>query len=97
MANASLPTSNFTIHAGGFLMLAAVVAYGIHVILTEASDATETAQQLLLKEIAKENRDFCEQFAMGYGTPRFRKCSEELAVIRQKQTDRDHAAAEGIL
>jgi hypothetical protein len=34
---------------------------------------------------------------MRAGTPQFVACSQELGIIRQKQADRDKAAAQGLL
>jgi hypothetical protein len=47
----------------------------------------------LRQTIADEDRAFCEKFGMHAGAPQFVACGEELGMIRQKQIDRDWAAA----
>jgi hypothetical protein len=47
--------------------------------------------------IADEDRAFCDKFGMRAGTPEFVACGQDLGIIRQKQTDRDRAAAQGLL
>lgn len=92
-SNSSTPDAGFIIPLGFLLLLAPVFAYVTH----EAAGAYAVAQQQMVEEIANEDRATCEQFGMGYRTREFQRCSEQLAIVRQKQSDRDHAAAEGIL
>jgi hypothetical protein len=49
------------------------------------------------RAIADENRQFCEKFGMRSGSDAFTASGKELSVVRQKQADRDSAAAQGIL
>ncbi len=79
------------------LLLAVVVAYGLHVLLISAPAMRAAAQEQLEQAIAGEDRAFCEKFGMRAGTSGFVACSRELAIIRQRQTDRDNAAAQGVL
>ena len=51
----------------------------------------------LRQTTAEEDRAFCEKFGMRAGTPQFVACGQELGIIRQKQADRDRAAAQGLL
>ena len=51
----------------------------------------------LQRTVADEDSTFCEKFGMRAGTPQFFACSQELGIIRQKQADRDRAAAQGLL
>jgi hypothetical protein len=55
------------------------------------------AEDQLQQTIADEDRAFCEKFGMRAGTPQFIACSQEIGIIRQKQIDRDRAAAQGLL
>jgi hypothetical protein len=55
------------------------------------------AEDQLWRTIAGEDRVFCEKFGMHAGTPQSETCGQELEIIRQKQADRDRAAAEGLL
>jgi hypothetical protein len=55
------------------------------------------AENQLRQTIADEDRVFCAKFGMSAGTPQFVLCGQELEIIRQKQADRDRAAAQGLL
>jgi hypothetical protein len=55
------------------------------------------AEDQLQRTVADEDSAFCEKFGMRAGTPQFVACGEELGIIRQKQADRDRAAAQGLL
>ena len=78
------------------LVLAVVTALGLHT-LVSAPAIREAAQAELARIIADEDRDVCGQFGLRPGTDAFAACSRELANVRQKQSDRDQAAAAGIL
>jgi hypothetical protein len=78
------------------LVLAVVTALGLHTI-TSAPAMREAAQAELARIIADEDRDVCGQFGLRPGTNAFVACSRELANVRKKQSDRDQAAAAGIL
>ena len=79
------------------LLLAVLVALGLHVLLIAGPAMRVADKQQLEGAIADEDHGFCEMFGMGAGTTKFVACSQELAIIRQKQADRDNAAALGIL
>ena len=79
------------------LLLAVVVAYGLHALFISGPAMRAAVQEQLEQAIANENRDFCGQFGMRPDTPQFVACSRELAIIRQRQSDRDYAAAQGVL
>jgi hypothetical protein len=51
----------------------------------------------LRQTIAEEDRAFCEKFGMSAGTTQFSGCVQQLGIIRQKQADRERAAAQGFL
>ena len=53
------------------------------------------AEDQLRQTTADEDRAFCEKFGVRAGTLQFAACGEELGIIRQKQADRDRAAAQG--
>lgn len=55
------------------------------------------AEDKLRQTVADEDRAFCEKFGMRDGTPEFVACGQGLGIIRQKQADRDRAAAQGLL
>lgn len=78
------------------LVLAVVTALGLHT-LVSAPAIREAAETELARIIADEDRDVCGQFGLRPGTAQFVVCSRELANVRQKQSDRDQAAAAGIL
>jgi hypothetical protein len=79
------------------LLLAIVVAYGLHALFISGPEMREGATAQLARTIAEEDRDVCGQFGIRAGTTQFATCSRELAVVRQKQSDRDRAMAAGIL
>ena len=78
------------------LLLAFVTALGLHT-FSAAPALREAAQAERARVIADEDRDVCGQFGLRPGTTSFAACSRELANVRQKQSDRDQAAAAGIL
>ncbi|MET4802376.1 hypothetical protein [Bradyrhizobium sp. LB11.1] len=78
------------------LMLAVVTALGLCA-LVSAPALREAAEIELARVIADEDRDVCGQFGLRPGTTSFTTCSRELANVRQKQSDRDQAAAAGVL
>jgi hypothetical protein len=78
------------------LVLAFAAALGIHT-LVSAPAMRDAMQTELARVIADEDRDVCGQFGLRPGTSGFVTCSRELATVRQKQSDRDQAAAAGIL
>jgi Mn2+/Fe2+ NRAMP family transporter len=79
------------------LFIAVMVAYGLTAAFVTGPAMREAAQQQLAQKIADENRAFCERFGMQVGSSEFAVCSQELAIVRQKQTDRDNEAAQGLL
>jgi hypothetical protein len=79
------------------LFIAAMVAYGLTAAFVTGPAMRVAAQQQLAQTIADENRAFCEKFGMQVGSSEFAACSQELAIVRQKQTDRDNEAAQSIL
>jgi hypothetical protein len=81
---------------GAALVLAVVTALGMHT-LVSAPAIRDAAQAELVRVIADEDRDVCGQFGLRQGTSAFVACSRELANVRRKQSDRDQAAAAGIL
>lgn len=79
------------------LLLAVVVAYGLHALFIAGPAMQAAAEAQLQRTIAAEDRDVCGSFGMRPGTSQFAACSLELAIVRQRQADRDTAAAQGIL
>ncbi|SFJ98527.1 hypothetical protein SAMN05216525_14623 [Bradyrhizobium sp. Gha] len=97
-ARFSQPTADDTQRLGiaAALVLAVVTALGLHT-LASAPAIREAARAELARVIADEDRDVCGQFGLRPETSAFAACSRELANIRRKQSDRDQAAAAGIL
>jgi hypothetical protein len=79
------------------LVLALVAAFGLHTLFVSGPAMREAAEAELVRVIADEDRDVCGQFGIRPDTAQFVACRGELAIVRQKQSDRDHAAAAGIL
>jgi hypothetical protein len=84
-----------TIAAG--LAVAILVACGLHAVFFAGPAMRAAAHEYVERTIADEDRQFCEKFGMRSGTDAFTACGKELSIVRQKQADRDSAAAQGIL
>jgi hypothetical protein len=88
----------FALPALGYsLLLAVLAAYGLYALIIGGPAMRAAAHETLERTIADEDRQFCETFGMRSGSAAFTACSKELAIIRQKQVERDNAAAQGIL
>jgi len=98
-AKTDTPSPNrFTLPAFMYsLFLAILVACGLHALFISGPAMRAAAHEYIVRTIADEDRQFCETFGMRAGNAAFTACSKELAIIRQKQVDRDNAAAQGIL
>lgn len=79
------------------LLLAVLAACGLYAAFIAGPAMRAAAHEYLERTIADEDRQFCETFGMRSASAAFTACSRELAIIRQKQVDRDNAAAQGIL
>lgn len=87
----------FPLPALGYsLLLAVLAAYGLYALFIAGPAMRAAAHEYLERTIANEDRLFCETFGMRSDSAAFTACSRELAIIRQKQVDRDNAAAQGI-
>lgn len=87
----------FPLPALGYsLLLAVLAAYGLYALFIAGPAMRAAAHEYLERTIADEDRQFCETFGMRSDSTAFTACSRELAIIRQKQVDRDNAAAQGI-
>ncbi|MCK1390762.1 hypothetical protein [Bradyrhizobium sp. 1] len=82
---------------GSALLIAGLFAYGLHALFVSGPAMRDAARDTLERTIADENRQVCEMFGVPPTSAAFPACSRELAIIRQKQVDRDNAAAQGIL
>ncbi len=78
-------------------LLAVALTFGLHALFISGPAMRAAAREQLEQTIAGEDRAFCEKFGMGAGTDGFVACRRELAIIRQQQTERENAAAQGIL
>jgi hypothetical protein len=79
------------------LFVAVMVACGLYAIFVTGPDMRAAAHQQLAQTTSDENLAFCEKFGMRAGSSEFALCSQELAIVRQKQAERDSAASLGIL
>jgi hypothetical protein len=91
LANVSLRT------IASALAVAVLVAWGLHAVFIAGPAMRAAAHESVGRAIADEDRQFCEKFGMRPGSDAFTACGKELSVVRQKQADRDSAAAQGIL
>ena len=81
---------------GTLLLLAVLLLFGLYALVISGPAMHVAASEQLKRVLADENREVCEMLGARSGDA-FAACSRALAVVRQKQTDRDHAAAQGIL
>jgi hypothetical protein len=79
------------------LLMAAVVACGLHALFISGPATRVAAEEQHDRTIAEENREVCGRLGISPDTAQFTICSGELAVVRRRQTDRDEAAAMGVL
>ena len=79
------------------LLMAAVTACGLHALFVSGPATRVAAKEQHDRTIAEENREVCGRLGISPGTDQFTICSGELAVVRQRQTERDEAAAMGVL
>jgi hypothetical protein len=79
------------------LFIATMVACGLYAIFVTGPAMRAAAQQQLAQTTLEENLAFCGKFGMRVGSSEFALCGQELAIVRQKQAERDSAASQGIL
>jgi hypothetical protein len=79
------------------LVIAVLGAGVVYATFMSGQKMLAIADDQLRQTISDEDRVSCEKFGMRAGTPEFVACSQELGIIRQKQADRDRAAAQGLL
>jgi hypothetical protein len=79
------------------LVAAVLVAWGLHSVFIAGPAMRAVAHESMERAVADENRQFCEKFGMRAGSDAFAACGKKLSVVRQRQTERDSAAAQGIL
>jgi hypothetical protein len=88
----------FPLFALGYsLLLAVLAAGGLYALFISGPAMRMAAQEQRERAIADEDRQSCAMFGMRSDSAAFAACSRELAIIRQKQVERDNAAAQGIL
>jgi hypothetical protein len=98
-AKTHTPSSErFPLFALGYsLLLAVLAAGGLYALFISGPAMRMAAQEQRERAIADEDRQSCAMFGMRSDSAAFAACSRELAIIRQKQVERDNAAAQGIL
>ena len=80
-----------------YWLVIAGTACGLYKAYQVGRDMRAIAQERLERTVADEDHGFCEKFGMRTGTAEYVACCRELSVIRQKQTERDRSAAQGLL
>jgi hypothetical protein len=78
------------------LFIVVLLSFGAYAIFVSAPATRTNAKIQLDREIAAENLAFCEKLGIRADTSDFGVCSQQLAIVRQKQADRDSAAAAGL-
>ena len=79
------------------LAVAALAAFGLHAVFIAGPAMRAAAHEQVVRAVADEDHQVCERFGIRTGTDAFAACSRELSIVRQRQVDRDSAAANGIL
>jgi hypothetical protein len=79
------------------VFIAVLLAFGLYATFVVGPALRADAKIELDRELAAESLAFCEKFGMRAETSDFAACSQQLAIVRQKQADRDNAAALGLL
>jgi hypothetical protein len=82
---------------GSALIIAGLFAYGLHALFISGPAMRDAAREYLVRTIADEDRDVCGTLGIRSTDTAFTACRKELAIVRQKQVDRDAAAAQGVL
>jgi hypothetical protein len=77
------------------LFAVALFALSLHTLFISGPAMRAAVREHLAQALADEDRSFCEQFSVQSGTTEFAACRRELAMVRQRQIDRDNAAAQG--
>jgi hypothetical protein len=78
------------------LFIVVLLSFGAYATFVAAPATRANAKIQLDREIAAENLALCEKFGVRADTSDFGVCSQQLAMVRQKQADRDSAAAAGL-
>jgi hypothetical protein len=78
------------------LFIVVLLSFGAYATFVSAPATRANAKIQLDREIAAENLAFCENFGMRADTSDFGVCNQQLAIVRQRQADRDTAAAAGL-
>lgn len=76
-----------------FLLLGVLLLLGLYALIAGPAIRVAASEQLQ-KALADEDREVCGMFGARSGGE-FATCSKALAAVRQKQIDRDDAAANG--
>lgn len=82
---------------GSALLIAVLFAYGLHALFISHPAMRDAEREYLERTIADEDRDVCGTLGIRSTDKAFTACRGELAIVRQRQVDRDAAAAQGIL
>ena len=96
MAIASAAARPSVSSLGYLLLLVLLLIYGLHALFIAGPATRAAAHEQLVQDIANEDRGFCEMFGARPGSDAFAACSRALATVRQKQAERDNAAAQGM-
>ena len=79
------------------LLGAVLVAFGLYAVFISGPVMRTQAQEQLARIIADEDRAVCGTFGIRAESSKFPACAQSLAMVRQKQAERDRAADQGIL
>jgi hypothetical protein len=78
------------------LFIVVLLSFGAYATFVAAPATRANAKIQLDREIAADNLAFCEKFGIHADTSDLGLCSQQLAMVRQKQAGRDSGAAAGL-
>ncbi len=100
MSEASPGSPAAEVRTGSMLPYAAFVvlllAFCLYAIFVAGPASRALAKEQLARTVAEETNAVCAKFGMKAGTSQFTDCADALAMVRQKQIDRDRAAEQGL-
>jgi hypothetical protein len=76
------------IGGAGFAVAAAVMLYGFSIAVIDGPKMRSAYESQIAREIATEDRAFCEKFGMSMGTTLYLTCVSELMQIRRLHEER---------
>ena len=80
-----------------YWLIIAGTAFGLYKAYSVGQEIRAIAREQFEQAVADEDHAFCERFGLHAGTSEYVACCRQLSIVRQKQTERDRSAAQGLL